>query len=74
MSKISPTSLRLPNEIDQKLRLESERTGIPLTGLILFAVQEWLKYEKLTYSLRMPSGQFIEITATREATDNKKTA
>lgn len=74
MSKTTTRSLRLPHAIDEKLQRESERTGIPLTGIILAAVQDWLEYESITYSLRLPSGQFIEITATREATDTRKTA
>ena len=74
MSKTTTRSLRLPNEIDEKLQLESQRTGIPLTGIILAAVQRWLEYEDITYSLRLPSGQFIEITAISGATDTRKTA
>jgi hypothetical protein len=75
MSKTTTRSLRLPNEIDEKLQLESQRTGIPLTGIILAAVQSWLEYKDITYSLRLPSGQFIEITAiSGGAADTKKTA
>ncbi|QLE42282.1 hypothetical protein FD723_18860 [Nostoc sp. C052] len=74
MSKTTTRSLRLPNAIDEKLQLESQRTGIPLTGIILAAVQEWLEYENITYSLRLPSGQFIEITATNGKTDTGELA
>ena len=73
MSKTTTRSLRLPNEIDEKLQLESQRTGIPLTGIMLAAIKKWLG-EEVGYSMRLPSGQIIEITVTGGVTDTKKTA
>ncbi|WP_190686100.1 hypothetical protein [Nostoc sp. FACHB-110] len=74
MTKTTTRSLRLPNELDQKLQEESERTGIPMTGIILAAIQSWLNHDNITYSMKMPSGQIIHITATDGKIDQRKSA
>ncbi|MBD2488982.1 ribbon-helix-helix domain-containing protein [Aulosira sp. FACHB-615] len=65
----NPKSFRFPPDIDEKLREESERTGIPQTGIIIAALKKWFDYEDVTYSVKLPNGKTIA-TVTANGTDD----
>lgn len=72
----NPKSLRLPPDIDERLRQESEETGVPQTGIIVAALKKWFEYEEIIYSVKLPNGKTIAtVTATpTDGTSNQPKA
>ncbi|MFN6559993.1 MAG: ribbon-helix-helix domain-containing protein [Nostoc sp. ChiSLP01] len=70
----TPKSLRLPPDVDERLREESARTGIPQTGIIVAALKKWFEYENITYSVKLPNGTTIATVTANEDPDIKRTA
>lgn len=66
-----PRNFRLPPELDQQLREEAERVGIPQTGIVIAALKKWLGYEDITYSIKLPDGKTIA-TVTASGTTNQQ--
>ncbi|MEH1828242.1 MAG: ribbon-helix-helix domain-containing protein [Nostoc sp.] len=70
----NPKSFRFPEDIDQKLREESERTNIPQTGIIIAALKKWFGYKEITYTIMLPNGTTIATVVADGATDSRELA
>jgi hypothetical protein len=72
MKQKNPRSFRLPQDIDKKLRQESERTSIPQTGIIVAALKKWFGYEEITYTIMFPNGKTVATVTADGATDTRE--
>lgn len=64
-----PRNFRLPPDVDTKLRQESERTGIPQTGIVIAALKNWFKYEQITYTFTLHDGKTAATITANGATE-----